>query len=90
MKFHVQPALPPDDYVAREFAEDGGLMSYGASIQAPCVRAGTTWAAFSKVEKPADLPIVQPTKFQFVINASGEDFRHRYSAVDPGASHRDH
>jgi putative ABC transport system substrate-binding protein len=58
----------PAMYAAREFVEDGGLMSYGASLPDLFRRAATYVDKILKGANPADLPVEQPTKLELVVN----------------------
>jgi putative tryptophan/tyrosine transport system substrate-binding protein len=58
----------PAMYAAREFVEDGGLMSYGVSLPDLFRRAATHVDKILKGANPADLPVEQPTKLELVIN----------------------
>jgi putative ABC transport system substrate-binding protein len=61
---HRVPAI----YYGREFAEAGGLMSYGASTSEQHRLVGLYVGRILKGDKPADLPVMQPTKLESVIN----------------------
>jgi putative tryptophan/tyrosine transport system substrate-binding protein len=58
----------PTIYHFREFADSGDLMSYGINFSGAYRQVGVYTGRVLKGAKPGDLPVVQPTKFEFVIN----------------------
>jgi ABC-type uncharacterized transport system substrate-binding protein len=63
MRYGIPAALSP-----RDFVEAGGLMSYGTDALDMFRQAGVYTGQILKGGKPADLPVLQSTKFEFVIN----------------------
>jgi len=58
----------PTVYYSREYAEVGGLISYGVNVENVLELTGIYTSRILKGEKPADLPVAEPTKFELVVN----------------------
>src|SRR5262249_54981514 len=76
MRYHI-----PASYPARDYAEAGGLISYGANIAEAWRQAGAYTGLILKGTKAADLPVVQSSKLELIINA--ETARRLDVAVPP-------
>ena len=71
----------PTTYQFREFAAGGGLISYGPNLAAAIYQSAIYAGKIVKGEKPGDLPVEQPTKFELVINLSASLYPPRCSAA---------
>jgi putative tryptophan/tyrosine transport system substrate-binding protein len=58
----------PTAYASRDFVEAGGLMSYGSSFAETYRQVGTYTGSIINGSKPTDLPVVQSTRVEFVLN----------------------
>jgi putative tryptophan/tyrosine transport system substrate-binding protein len=88
----VNEARLPAIYPERDYADDGGLMAYGANVADNFRRAAGYVDRILKGAKPGDLPIQEPVKFDFVINLTKDRTRTRPHdpALDSRARRRSH
>jgi putative ABC transport system substrate-binding protein len=76
--------MATDSYGLREFPDDGGLMSYGPNFVDLFRRAATFVDNILKGAKPADLPVEQPTKFEFEFVINRKTANALGAAIPPG------
>ena len=80
----------PAVYPYRQFAEVGGLLSYGIDMRDNFRRTATYVDRILKGEKPGELPVQAPVKFELVINLKAQGARPRCASAAPTARRRSH